>query len=86
MANQFLQKFVDEWFNWLLKGLVVILMSVVGFFIKSTYDKVLNLEVELVQLRVDLARMKFLSAEDVKEICRTEILKFHHDIDMKSSD
>lgn len=84
MKNQFLQKCVDEWVNWLLKGLVVILISIVGFFIKSTYDKVLNLEVELVQLRVDLARMKFLSTEDVKEICRTEILKFHHNIDTKS--
>ena len=49
------------------------MISVIGFFLVATYTRLTSIESEMLQIRLDIARMHIPSNDEIKEICRLEI-------------
>ena len=61
--------------QWIYKTIIGCLLAVIAYFLVSTCDRLACVEVEIVQVRLDIANMRILSAADVREIAQSEILR-----------
>lgn len=60
---------------WVYKSIMTILVGMVTFFLVATYNRLTSIETELLQVRLDLARMKIPTDNEIRELCRVEIMK-----------
>lgn len=60
---------------WLHKTIVSILLAIVGFFLVATYNRLSKIESDLAQVRIDLAKLAIPTREDIREVCRAEIMR-----------
>jgi hypothetical protein len=62
--------------QWIYKTVVGCLLGVIAFFLVGMCNRLARVEVELVQVRIDIANMRILSSADVREIAQAEILRY----------
>lgn len=62
--------------DWVQKLILGTLISVVGFFLVMTYNRLASIECQISAVQVDIAKMRILTADDVRQICRLEYYKF----------
>lgn len=55
------------------------LVGVLGFFAINTYTRLTAIECGLTEMKVELARMRIMGEEEVRRICRYEIMAYVHD-------
>jgi len=60
---------------WVYKTVMAALAGLVTFFLVATYNRLTSIESELLQVRLDLARMKIPTGDEIRELCRIEIMK-----------
>lgn len=61
------------------KSICAILLAIAGFFCIGLYNKLNEVQKDLVQIQVQLVEVqsKMITRETVKEIVQTEIYKYH---------
>lgn len=60
--------------------LQVVLMGLLGlcsYFLRDTALKLKQLEVEVIGVRLQVASLRISTCEDIKQMCRYEILEYH---------
>lgn len=55
------------------------LVGVLGFFAVNTYTRLTAIECGLNEMKVELARMRIMGEEEIRRICRYEIMAYVHD-------
>lgn len=60
---------------WVNKIVVTCMVSVIGFFAINTYTRLSAIECAMTEIKVEFARMRFLSDDDVRRICQYEIMQ-----------
>lgn len=65
--------------QWIYKTFITGMMGIIGFFLVATYSRLTSIETEVMQLRIDLARLQIPSPDEIREICRYEIYKCERD-------
>lgn len=65
--------------QWIYKTILTGMIGMIGFFLVATYSRLTGIETEVIQLRLDLARLHVPSPEEIREICRFEIYKCERD-------
>jgi len=64
--------------DWVQKLILGALISVVGFFAAMTYNRLTSIECQISRVQVDIAKMRILSADDVRQICRLEYYRLNN--------
>lgn len=72
---------MNQWINRLILSSLV---GVLGFFAINTYARLTAIECGLTDMKVELARMRFISEEEVRRICLYEIMSYVHDTQVNS--
>lgn len=60
---------------WVNKIVVTCMVSIIGFFAVNTYTRLTAIECAMTEIKVEFARLRFLSDEDVRRICQYEIMQ-----------
>lgn len=63
--------------SWVYKTMVGGMLAIIGFFLMATYNRLLCIESELMMVRVNLAQIRIVTTEDIRQIAVAEILKHH---------
>lgn len=63
--------------SWVYKTMVGGGLAIIGFFLVATYNRLLCIESELMMVRINLAQIRIVTTEDIREIALSEILKYH---------
>lgn len=61
--------------QWIYKTFITGMIGIIGFFLVATYARLTGIETEVMQLRINLARLQIPSPDEIREICRYEIYK-----------
>lgn len=61
--------------EWLHKTIIGALLGVIGFFLIQAYGRLMRIEFQLAELQIDIAKMRILTAEDVRSIVHLELYK-----------
>lgn len=69
----------------LLLGLIAVLLTVIGFFLSATYNKIVDTNEKIYELQVQLAAITekekhFMTYSDVSALIDTKIAQYHHKI------
>lgn len=54
------------------------LVGALGFFAINTYTRLTAIECGLTDMKVELARMRLIGEEEIRRICRYEIMSYVH--------
>lgn len=60
---------------WVNKVVVTCMVSIIGFFAINTYTRLSAIECAMTEIKVEFARLRFLSDDEVRQICRYEIMQ-----------
>ena len=69
--------------NKVYAGLIAILLTIIGFFLVATYNKISDTNAMVYQLQIELAQMRekeshFLTYQDVATLIDQKIDQYHH--------
>jgi hypothetical protein len=70
--------------QWIHRLMLSSLVGVLGFFAVNTYTRLTAIECGLNEMKVELARMRLIGEEEVRRICRYEIMAYVHDTKVNS--
>lgn len=71
---------------WINRLILSSLVGVLGFFAVNTYARLTAIECGLTEMKVELARLRLISDDDVRRICRYEIMYYVHDSKVTGDD
>ena len=69
------QKSNYEIINKLMYGLIVISLTIIGFFLSQVYTKVVNTELSVKQIQIELAKIQ---VETAHYVTKEEMIEYHN--------